>query len=107
MPMSAHRGSAASVGTYVRVLIALLLLTVLTVGISFLDLPGSWHLGLGLAIAACKATLVALIFMHLLYSQAATRAVIVVTLFWLVGVLLALTLSDYLTRDSLQMPQPG
>lgn len=88
---------------YVGVLVALLLLTALTVGISFIDLPGNWHLALGLMIAVCKASLVLLVFMHVLHSQPATRAVIVVTLFWLVGVMLALTLSDYVTRVSVQI----
>jgi hypothetical protein len=36
--------------------------------------------------------------MHALHSPAQTRAVIVVTVFWLVAVLLALTFSDYFTR---------
>ena len=60
--------------------------------------------------AICKASLVVLIFMHALHSQAATRAVIVVTMFWLVGVLLALTLSDYTTRSTVSVipgPEPS
>lgn len=89
-----------SAAAYLVVLVVLLMLTGLTVGISFAELPGQWHLALGLIIAGCKASLVLLIFMHVLHSQAATRAVIVVTVFWLVGVLLALTFSDYATRGS-------
>jgi cytochrome c oxidase subunit 4 len=94
---------AISAWAYMGVLLVLLLLTALTVGISFIELPGRWHLALGLIIAVCKASLVVLIFMHVLHSQAATRAVIVVTVFWLVGVLLALTLSDYATRGSVSV----
>jgi cytochrome c oxidase subunit 4 len=93
-------GHAVSPTTLVVVLLSLLVLTGLTVGVSFLPLPGSWHVGSGLAIAAAKATLVLLFFMHVIDSQAATRAVIVVALFWLIGVLIALTFADYTTRDT-------
>ena len=80
---------------------ALLVLTALTVGVSFVEISGHWHMAAGLCIAIAKATLVVLFFMHALYSPAATRAVIVVAVFWLVGVLLALTLTDYTTRESI------
>ncbi len=85
---------------YGFVLLALLLLTALTVGVSFLNIPGSLHVAGGLTIAALKASLVLVFFMHVIHSSAATRAVIVVTLFWLVGVLLALTFSDYASREA-------
>src|SRR5204863_2452773 len=87
--------------TQVTVLIILLLLTGLTTGVSFLDLSGTWHLAAGLVIAAAKASLVVLFFMHVIHSPAATRAVIAVAVFWLVGILVALTMSDYTTRQSL------
>lgn len=92
---------AISPAKYTVVLVILLLLTALTVGISFLDITGRWHLILGISISVCKAALVGLFFMHLLHSQIATRAVIAVTLFWLVFVLMALTFSDYTTRSIL------
>src|SRR5207247_1952012 len=91
---------------YAFVLLMLLLLTGLTVGISFLDIPSGWHVAGGLTIAVLKASLVVLVFMHVIHSSAATRAVIVVTLFWLVGVLLALTFSDYASRDAVPLA-PG
>jgi|SRR5437762_12470912 len=96
--MSAH---VISPRVQVSVLFALLVLTALTVGVSFLDLPGSWHMAGGLGIAITKATLVVLFFMHVIHSSAATRAVIVVAVFWLVAVLLALTLTDYTTREAI------
>ena len=52
------------------------------------------------------AGLVVLFFMHVIHSSVATRAVIVVTVFWLVGVLLALTFSDYASRDAVPLA-PG
>jgi cytochrome c oxidase subunit 4 len=81
---------------YYAVFAALILLTLLTVGISFLEL-GPWHTVAGLTIAVIKALLVALFFMHLLYSEKANWLAIGAGLFWL-GILMALTLSDYLTR---------
>lgn len=86
--------------TQVGVLLALLALTALTVGVSFLNIPGRWHLAAGISIAVVKAMLVALFFMHVIHSSAATRAVIVVALFWLVAVLLGLTFTDYATREA-------
>ena len=76
-------------------LAALLLLTLLTVGISFLPLAGHWHIAAGLGIAVLKGGLVVLFFMHALHSPKLTWAVILVAAFWLL-ILIALTLCDYL-----------
>ncbi|HEX4143636.1 MAG TPA: cytochrome C oxidase subunit IV family protein [Pirellulales bacterium] len=86
-----------SVSTYGSVLTALLLLTFLTVGVSFVPLAGHWHVAAGLAIAAVKGGLVVLFFMHALQSPKLTWAVIAMALFWLL-ILVGLTLSDYVTR---------
>ncbi len=83
---------------YVIVLLILMLLTVLTVGLSFLHNGGLAHIVVGETIAVVKAALVVLFFMHVLRSSAQTKAVIIVTVFWLVAVLMALTFSDYFTR---------
>lgn len=53
------------VRTYLAVFGALLVLTVTTVGVSYLHLPPAPAVTLGLVIAAAKATLVVLFFMHL------------------------------------------
>lgn len=50
--------------TYLAIWLALLLLTGLTWGVSYLDL-GLWNAAVALAIASVKASLVALYFMHL------------------------------------------
>jgi cytochrome c oxidase subunit 4 len=90
--------------TYIVVLIALLVLTVLTVGVSFVSLPPIGHVVAGLSIAALKATLVVLIFMHALHSPRITWCVIVASIAWVL-ILFSLTYADYLTRGSLpQMP---
>ena len=74
-----------------------MVLTLITVWISSIDL-GSLNTVAALAIAAFKATLVVLFFMHVKYSTRLTRLAVIGGLYWL-GILLALTLSDYLTRS--------
>ena len=48
-------------------------------------------------IAVFKATLVILFFMHVKYSTPLTWAVVLGSVFWF-GIMIALTMSDYLTR---------
>lgn len=90
-------GSSSAVRTYLIAFGMLIVLTLLTVALSFFQL-GSWHLTVGLGIGAVKAAIVGLFFMHLIQSHGRTWLVAGVGIFWL-GIMLALTLSDYLTRD--------
>ncbi len=82
--------------TYTIVLVALLVLTATTCAVSFVDM-GKINAVVAVAIAFAKASMVALIFMHLRYSRRLMWVVAAAGLFWL-GILIALTLSDYLTR---------
>ena len=86
-----------SVATYMIVCVLLIVFTVLTVMVSFFDLPGIWHVVLGLCIAAVKGGLVVLFFMHALVSSRVTWIVILVACFWL-ALLLVLGMTDYFTR---------
>jgi cytochrome c oxidase subunit IV len=81
---------------YYTVFAILMLCTALTVWVAFLDL-GALNTVAALAIAVFKATLVVLFFMHVKYSTRLTWAVVVGSIFWL-GILLVLTMGDYLTR---------
>jgi len=74
----------------------LMLCTYLTVQIAVFDL-GPLNTIAALVIAVLKATLVVLFFMHVKYSTRLTWAVVLGSVFWL-GIMLALTMSDYLTR---------
>ena len=85
--------------TYYSVFAILIALTLLTVGLSFLEL-GTWHTTLGVLIGVVKATLVGLFFMHLLHSSRGSWLAVLAGLFWLL-ILMTLTLSDYLTRQVL------
>ena len=87
-----------SPAAYIAVLVVLMGLTILTVGLSFVPSSPVVRIVAGQSIAVVKASLVVLFFMHALGSPAQTRAVIIVTVFWLVVILLGLTFSDYFTR---------
>lgn len=89
-------GHVLSLRSYFLVFAALIALTALTVGLSGIHL-GLWHTPVGLAIAVAKALLVALFFMHVIRSSRLTWLTILAGLFWL-GILIVLTLSDYLAR---------
>ncbi|HEX5270088.1 MAG TPA: cytochrome C oxidase subunit IV family protein [Gemmataceae bacterium] len=92
------RERTIAVRTYVVVCVLLVLLTVLTVGLSFWHVPPVWHVVMGLSIALVKAALVVLFFMHVLVSPRLIWIVLAVTCFWL-GILLVLTLADYFSRE--------
>jgi cytochrome c oxidase subunit 4 len=82
---------------YVTIWITLMVLTVVTAAVSFVDL-GPFNTVVALLIASFKAVLVVLFFMHVKYtSDRLTKMVIVSVLFWLL-LLLGLSLMDYGTR---------
>jgi cytochrome c oxidase subunit 4 len=85
--------------TYYGVFAILIGLTLVTVFASFLEL-GAWHTTVGVLIGVVKASLVGLFFMHLLHSSRASWLAVLAGLFWLC-ILMALTLSDYLSRQVL------
>ena len=82
--------------TYYAIFASLMVLTAVTVWVSSIDL-GALNTVVALAIAGFKAVLVVLFFMHVKYSTSLTKVAVVAGIYWL-GILLALTLSDYLTR---------
>ena len=82
--------------TYYLIYAVLLVCTYLTWQVAVFDL-GPFNTVAALTIAVFKAVLVVLFFMHARYSPKLTWIVIVSGVFWL-GILLTLTLGDYLTR---------
>ena len=91
-----------SVKTYVLVFAALIVLTVATTAVAFVDL-GPFSVVVALAIACCKMLLVALFFMHVRHSSKLTRLVLCAALLWL-GILILVTLTDFSTRGVLGVP---
>jgi|ERR1700729_3690379 cytochrome c oxidase subunit 4 len=83
----------------VSIWLALMVLTVVTAAVSFVDL-GPFNTIVALIIATCKALLVVLFFMHVKYaSEKLTKLVIISAIFWLM-ILLLLSLADYGTRSA-------
>ena len=75
---------------------ALLALLALTIGAAYIDL-GPWNFPLAMAIAAAKATLILLFFMHVKFSRTLTSVFATAGFLWL-AILIALTMNDYLSR---------
>src|SRR5271169_6944600 len=102
MASEEHRQHIIPSSIYVGIWATLMVLTGLTVFASFLEL-GDWNIVLALVIATIKATLVMLFFMHLYYSSKLTKITMVAAVFFLF-LLLALSMTDYLTRAWLTNP---
>ena len=105
--MSSHSSSSnhvVAVPIYLGVFAVLMIGTIVTYVASQIDLEAVFktHLPVNtivaLTIAVTKATFVVLFFMHVKYSTHLTWAVVAGGMFWF-GILIVLTLSDYLTRS--------
>jgi cytochrome c oxidase subunit 4 len=81
---------------YTAIFVSLLLLTLVTLDIAFYNF-GMLNVGIALAVATTKATLVILYFMHVRYAPPLTAVFAGVGFFYL-AILLFFTLSDFLTR---------
>ena len=89
MSAHSHEEVQKQVRTYIRVFVALGILTVLTVGVSYLHMPLALAIAVALFIAAVKSSLVAAFFMHLASEKKIIYAILVlafcfflVLLFW-------------------------
>ena len=89
---------------YIAIFLALMVLTAITILVAFQDL-GPFNDIVALGIAITKASLVVLYFMHVRHSTPFTKLVVVSGFVWLIF-LIAITLSDYLTRGWIH-PQVG
>jgi cytochrome c oxidase subunit 4 len=91
--MSAMGGHAADIDRHVRiyisVFVALMVLTIVTVAVSYLHLSTPVAVTVALLVATVKGTLVACYFMHLISEKKLIYAVLVLTAMFFV-VLLAL-----------------
>jgi cytochrome c oxidase subunit 4 len=95
-------GHVVSLKVYIGIFITLMVLTGVTVSVAFYNL-GPLNAVVALTIASFKATLVILYFMHARYSSKLTWLVIIAGFFWL-GILLVLTMTDYVTRGLPSLP---
>jgi len=99
--MSEHtQNPKAEAGVYLKTLIALLVLTAITVGASYIHFgSGAANVVVALTIATIKATLVALFFMHLLHDKP-VNGLIAAAGFVFLGLFLMFTLLDFDTREN-------
>ena len=88
-----------SVRLYAVIFLALIVLTLTTTGVAFIDLGGGFNVIVALTIAVVKALLVILFFMHVRYSNRLTWVFVGAGFFWL-AIMMALTFGDFLTRGS-------
>jgi cytochrome c oxidase subunit 4 len=95
-------GHISPKSTYYAIFGALMVLTVVTVTVAFINL-GALNFPVALGIAILKATLVILFFMHVKYSSQMTKLICGGAFFFLL-VLFGLTLSDYLSRGWFAAP---
>ena len=103
MSADAHSSDhVVSLKIYFAIFGALMVLTALTVWVAFIDL-GAMNTFVALAVAVTKATLVILFFMHVKYSSKLTWLVVASGFFFLV-IMLALTMSDIVSRGWLGTP---
>ena len=90
--------SHPSVGLYLAVFGALMVLTTITVAVAFVNL-GVLNNVVALSIAGIKTTLVVLFFMHVHYASRVTKIFAVAGFFWL-SIMIAFTVSDMQARTS-------
>jgi cytochrome c oxidase subunit IV len=79
MAHDGHDDIRAHVRTYIGVFVALMVLTGVTVGVSYLHLPVPAAITVALIIAIVKGSLVALFFMHLSNEKKIIYAALVLT----------------------------
>jgi len=84
--------------TYINVFIALAVLTVVTVGVSYFHLPPVLAIGVALVIATFKGSLVAGFFMHLLHERKLIYWLLILTVVFFLVLLFWPTLSAWNQR---------
>jgi cytochrome c oxidase subunit 4 len=88
--------------TYVKAILALMVLLIVTVLAARVEM-GILNVPIALAIATTKAVVIMMYFMHLKFSSKLVWIFAGVA-FVFVGIMFALTMSDYFTRDWLANP---
>ena len=98
MEQQAHenKNHVVPVRVYITIFLMLMIFTALTVFASFRDF-GPGNTIIAVSIAMIKASLVVLYFMHVRYNDNVVRIAVFAGFLWL-GVMIVLTLSDYIAR---------
>lgn len=88
--------ATVSIKTYTFTWLSLLVLTLITTLVGFVDL-GVFTMIIAVGIATLKAAIIAAIFMHALLEAKLVKVVIAGGVVWFL-ILVTLTMSDYITR---------
>jgi cytochrome c oxidase subunit IV len=75
------------VKVYITVFVALMVLTVITVAVSYLHLSVAWAVTVALIVASIKGALVACYFMHLIAERKLIYAVLVLTVVFFIALM--------------------
>lgn len=89
-----HTDIDKHVRAYVLVFVALMVLTIVTVAVSYLDLSTGPAVALALLIATVKGSLVACYFMHLISERKLIYTVLIFTVIFFLAVLLGPLLTN-------------
>jgi len=100
-----HTPHVVPLTTYLAIGSALFVLTALTVWVAHIPL-GGWNVVVALFIAGIKATLVALVFMHLLYDRK-MYLVIFVSAIVILSIFIMLTMFDVNERGTINAQEAG
>lgn len=92
--MADHADIDKHVRTYLMVFAALMVLTVVTVAVSYLDLSTGAAVALALVVATVKGSLVAGYFMHLISEKKLIYTVLIFTAIFFIAVLLGPVLTN-------------
>jgi cytochrome c oxidase subunit 4 len=105
-PAAAHHDAphvhVLPIAVYLTIFGALMVLTGVTVAVAYVNL-GEFNKVIALGIAAFKASLVVLYFMHVKYASRLTKLVVITGLFFL-AILLTETMMDYASRTWVNPP---
>ena len=85
-----HDDIQKQIKIYITIFVILAILTLVTVGVSYLHLPVREAVTLALIIATIKGSLVACYFMHLISEKKLIYAVLSVTIMFLLGLVILL-----------------
>jgi cytochrome c oxidase subunit 4 len=88
-----------SVRTYFMIFGALMVLTIITVGVSYVHLPLALAVTVALVVATIKGSLVAMYFMHLLHERKVIYWVLMLTVIFFIFMMFVplFTISDKVT----------
>ena len=97
-------GHVSSIGLYLTIFFALMILTAVTVAAAYVDL-GQFNFSVAMLIAGFKASLVVWYFMHVKFQSHLTKLTLATGLFFL-AILLGMSLIDYVSKDFTPMTAP-